>query len=294
MSCPYGQLPPKPYRSRYIQQYFPPGVHKILDHRGFFFGQVDDSTVLKYPSCPLDEDDDISRLKQEHLLLAIIGRHPRVIACKGMTENGLLLELVENGNMSKYISESKQPVPSVQQRITWCREIAEAVEHVHSKRVIHCSIVPNKVLIDKDLHIKLADIEGSFLDEGGKTVVHSRVAEPIRYYCPREDSCTATWKTDLFALGSTIHFVMLGEHVFPDITSFEDMLGGKIQSRFSNGVFPEGSHACETITRKCWQQGYDSATEVLKDIKAIEKLHVAEKDPGLKAASSKCIVPSVL
>ncbi|RDA90459.1 hypothetical protein CP533_3935 [Ophiocordyceps camponoti-saundersi (nom. inval.)] len=266
----------------YVHDYFPPGVSRIIAWGiNGFIGQVDNSTVLKYNL--IEGDDDMSKIEHEHQLLNIVGPHARIIASKGLTEHGLYLELAENGNMLDYLVESKQPDPSLQQRLAWCREIAEAVEYVHSKRVIHCGINPLTVLIDKDYHIKLSDFQGRHLDEAGQVVMDELASEPYRYFCPREDVFDVSWKTDIFALGSTIYFIMTGQEVFPDIVGGEERWREKIESRFASGVFPDDPHACAAITQKCWQQQYVSASEVLEDIRAIEKLYTTtstETDAG--------------
>ncbi|KJZ71538.1 hypothetical protein HIM_09076 [Hirsutella minnesotensis 3608] len=251
--------------------YYPPGVHRILaSGTSAFIGQVDESTVLKYT---LERGGDSSRLEHEHRLLNIIGHHEHVIAHKGLTPDGLYLEYAENGSLLEFITKAKHAPASLQQRIRWCREIIEAVEHIHSKRVIHCDINPTNILLDKNLNIKLADFQGCYLDEGGNVVVPACAGEPCRYFCPREDDFNATRQTDLFALGSTIHFIFTGHEVFPDIVAGEEFWDEKVRLRFVSGVFPSDNHACAEIAQKCWRQQYAAASEILEEMRAIENLY---------------------
>ncbi|TVY87071.1 hypothetical protein LAWI1_G008296 [Lachnellula willkommii] len=74
-------------------------------------------------------------------------------------------------------------------------------------------------------------------------------------------------KTDLFALGSAIYFIMMGHEIFPDLDSNTD--DEEIERRFRDGEFPVDSQLCDAVTRKCWAQEYDSAQEVLNDITAL-------------------------
>lgn len=75
-------------------------------------------------------------------------------------------------------------------------------------------------------------------------------------------------KTDLFALGSAIYFIMTGHEVFPELDSLED--DEEIFSRFENELFPLDNHACYHITEKCWKQQYRSAEEVVSDISLLQ------------------------
>ncbi|KAF2015733.1 kinase-like protein [Aaosphaeria arxii CBS 175.79] len=248
--------------------YYPPGVKRVIAvGTSAFIGEVDSSTVLKYP---LQPGGDMSRLKHEYRLLSLLGQHSRIIAQKGLTDIGLFLERATNDTIYKYLTEADHRPPTLQQRVAWCREVAEAVEYVHSKDVIHCDIQPTNVLVDKDLHIKLSDFQGNYISENGE-IVYGWSGEPCRYFCPRDDEFESTPKTDLFALGSTIYFIMTGHEVFPDIVSGEDGWHEKVISRFASGDFPSDSHAFQKVTQKCWNCRYDSASELLEDIRDIEK-----------------------
>ncbi|KAJ0166648.1 Serine/threonine-protein kinase SIK1 [Colletotrichum tanaceti] len=251
--------------------YCPPGVQAVLAcGSSAFIGAVDDSTILKYP---LQPGGDLTRLDLEHQILTVVGRHPRIIGHKGFTETGLYLERAANGTIFDYLTASPHtiPAPPLEQRVAWCRELSEAVEHVHSKRVIHCDIQPTNVLVDGDAHLKLADFQGRHLSEDGDVVLDGWTGEPCRYFCPRDDEFAADFKTDIFALGSTIYFIMTGQEVFPDIISGEAGWDDEVKSRFARGIFPDDSSACSIVTRKCWMREYNSAGEVLEDIRGIER-----------------------
>lgn len=145
------------------QEYCPPGVKRVIASGGSaWIGEVDETTVLKYSLAP--EDTDTSRLETERRLLEIVGHHEHIIKVKGYTDNGwLFLERAINGNLDDYYLRPAlpHPPPSLEQRLTWCREIAEAVAWVHRRRVIHCDIQPRNILLDEMLRAKLADFQGN-------------------------------------------------------------------------------------------------------------------------------------
>lgn len=248
--------------------YCPPGVQKVIAcGTSAFIGEVDDSTILKYP---LEPGGDRTRLEIEHQILSVVGRHPRIVTHKGYTEAGLYLEHVANGTISDFLSGSDHPRPSLQQRLAWCRELSEAVDHIHSRRVLHCDIQPTNVLVDCDLHLKLADFQGQHLSEDGDVILDGWSGEPSRYSCPRDDEFAADFKTDIFALGSTMYFIMTGKEVFSDVISGNPGWDDEIKSRFARDIFPQDSSVCNDILQKCWKQAYGSASEVIEDIRVVE------------------------
>lgn len=249
--------------------YFPPGVRRILaSGSSAFIGLVDDSTVLKYT---LEPGGDRTRLEIEHQILTTVGKHPNIIAQKGLTDQGLYLERAVNGTIYWYLADSGYPAPTVQQRLTWCLELVQAVEHVHSKSVIHCDIQPTNVLLDENLHIKLADFQGISVSKNGTVILTGWSGEPCRYFCPRDDEFSASVTTDLFALGSTLYFIMTGHEVFPDIVGGQEGWDQIVRTRFESGIFPVDESICTAVTRKCWRCTYTSASEVLVDLKTVEQ-----------------------
>lgn len=260
----------------------PPNVKRILaTGSSAFVGEVDDHTVLKYPLARRDEErllekqsriDMEERLKIESKILDAVCPHPRIIEKRRFSDTGLYLERGVNGSVADYILESGNPSPSIQQRLSWCREAAEAVSHIHSRHVLHCDTQPTNLLLDKDLHIKLTDFQGKLLLADGTIDVFGGSGEPTRFCAPRDDPFDADVNTDLFALGCTIYFIMLGHAVYPDIVDGSAGWNEQVKERFAKQEFPKDPHACSTITAKCWLRQYDSADEVVEEIAAIERL----------------------
>ncbi|PHH85427.1 hypothetical protein CDD83_426 [Cordyceps sp. RAO-2017] len=252
--------------------YFPPEVQvkRVLDTgAGAWIGETDDTTVYRYPKIP---GEHIERLEAERKLLEIVGAHERIIGLKGFTDTGLYLERAANGDVLQYMIVLEQPV-SAKQRLTWCREAAEAVAWIHSRCVLDCDINPGNLLLDDHFHIKLADFQRKHLSEEGESLVGGWSSEPARYKYPREDIDDANTKTDMFALGSTIYFIINGHNAYPDIPEKDRNNAEKVEARFTSPQFPQDEHVCSAITRKCWQQDmeYESADEIVRDLEYLER-----------------------
>lgn len=251
------------------RQYCPPGVKRVIAAgSSAFIGEVDDYTVFKYPLAP---NGDMSRLEIERKLLEIVGLHERIIKLKDASGTGLYLERAANGTLADYMLEIANPPPSMHRRLAWCRETVEAVSIVHDRGLLHCDIQPTNLLLDDELHVKLSDFQGKQLSPDGSVLLDGGSSEPGRFYCPRDDPFEANIKTELFALGCTIYFIIKGHAVYPDIKDGEYGWYEKVQDRFAQGDFPQDSHICTEITSKCWLGGYKSAEELLRDIVSIEE-----------------------
>ncbi|RDW84212.1 uncharacterized protein DSM5745_04538 [Aspergillus mulundensis] len=246
------------------RRYLPPQVTRIITRGGGnFIGFVDDTTVLKYPCVA----GDMGSIQVEAQILDAVGKHPRIIESRGLTEYGLLLAYARNGSLYDYISLS--PSILLSQKLHWCRQAAEAVEYIHTRNVIHCDINLRNLLLDDNLNLVLTDFQGMLKDADGKTLLDGFSRECSKSFAPRSDGDHADRKTDLFALGSAIYFIMMGHEVFPDLTNHDDD-DDEIEARFRNGLFPADDHPCAQITQRCWKQQYESANDLLFDLKQVQ------------------------
>lgn len=251
-----------------IEPRLPPGVTSIIGQGvSCFVGLIDHETVLKYPLFPVD----MFRIEIEHKLFEHLGQHPRIIESGGLTEHGLLLRYAKSGTLHDHILQHSNL--STVQRIQFCTQIAEGLIHLHSRFVYHGDLRPDNILLDENFDVKLADIQGVLTSYDGTVILDGLARESSMYYMPRDGDCLDI-KTDLFAFGSTVHFIMTGQEVFPDLlpSTYEqlDEKEEEINRRFADREYPSISYPCAPIVRQCWQGGYASAEQVLKDLKVLE------------------------
>ena len=253
-----------------IQQYCPDGVKQIVGRGCWcFIGMIDEETVLKYPKIP--DESTASGLQVESLLLGMLGQHPRIIGFQGWSDPGLRLEYAVSGDLSAYLTAN--PATSLEQRLRWCIQAAEALVYVHSMQIIHCDISARNLLLDKDLDLKLSDFQGLHISSEGTTLLDGGSGECTKSWLPRSFGQQPNVKTDLFALGSAIYFIMTGHEVYPDLLSHKEDDAEEIERRFREEEFPVDEQPCEEITGKCWKQQYECAQEVLQDLMDLQHRH---------------------
>jgi serine/threonine protein kinase len=245
-----------------ISLYYPENVKDVLGMgSSCFIGLVNDTTVMKYPHHPND-DAKLAALTIEAKILEAIGDHDRIIRLKGQTSAGLLLEYATHGSLGRYLSSHS---PTVQQKITWAKQAAEAIAIIHERGVIHCDISVNNLLLDAELNIKLCDFQGRLLGSDRSVKLGGLSSENVKASMPRADPNYADEKTDIFALGTAFYHIIEGYEPFPELDSFtqED----EIEKKFISGQFPPVRFAPMTaILHKCWRGGYNSAHEIVSDL----------------------------
>ncbi|KAF4765485.1 hypothetical protein HAV15_003926 [Penicillium sp. str.  len=244
----------------------PPGVEEVISRGSCHVGRLNDKSVLKYAS-DFNDPNYLMSIKVEYRILQILGPHPRIVESKGLAEDGLILKYYPNGTLRNYLKN--HPYESLERRIDWCEQIVDTVCFVHSKRVIHCDICVHNILLDDNFDIVLADFQGLVISrETGLTMLDGLTRECAKSYMPRENLWSASYQTDLFALGSALYHLINGHEVFPELDNFDDEK--IISARFANGEYPKNDYVGGHIVEKCWRGEYASAVEVSIDIAEIQ------------------------
>ena len=242
--------------------YKPEGVTEFLGlGSNSFIGTIDETTVLKYPKTPGDRTA-LAILGLEAQILTTIGPHKHIVGFKGRREDGLLLERALHGSIVQFLKNYK---PTWQERFAWAQQATEAVAVTHKAGVVHCDININNLLIDDNLTVKLCDFQGRLLRLDGSVDKDGLARENIKSFMPRADPNYSDQRTDIFALGSAIYYIMEGHEPFPDLDSFDDE--EQITARFVSCQFPKLEPLfMNRVIHKCWAGDYDSAEAVLQDL----------------------------
>lgn len=246
-----------------VKPYYPEGVSRILATGGTnYIGFVDDNTVLKYPHDP----KNVSQLDCEEKIYTHLGPNPRILEYKGKTEQGILLQFATNGSLAKYLQQDSLVSTTTRQK--WALQTAEAVAYIHKQHVLHCDLNATNLLLDNDLNILLCDFQGRILGLDGSVQVDGGVCENAKSRMPGKADNEAGIETDIFALGSTIYYIIQGYEPFPELDTFEDEV--VIQTRFALHDFPVLDNLLiGRIVHRCWSGAYTAVEEVVHDLRAL-------------------------
>ena len=103
------------------------------------------------------DPERLSRFDREAKLLASLN-HPNIAAIYGLEESDgvryLVLELVPGLTLAERIARGPLPVDEA---LTVCRQIAEALEAAHEKGIIHRDLKPGNVKVTPDGKVKVLD-----------------------------------------------------------------------------------------------------------------------------------------
>jgi serine/threonine protein kinase len=239
---------------RYLEPWYPPGVTEFFSGGNTArLGLLPNGALLKYAR-DRENRDALNSLEVEQAVLLALGQHARIVKYLGKHEHGILLELAPNGNIYDYITKHKSNDIPLQLRKKWAKQTAEALVFVHSKDVIHSDLHPRNALLDANLDVQLCDFGGSLFGrlDGG-------AMESTRFFLPRDWRDPPNIKSDLFAFGSTMYYIMTGSEPYQNLSDDE------VTAKFKRKEFPD----VETLSygemiHGCWTGKFRNAEDVLR------------------------------
>src|SRR5208282_2388255 len=103
-------------------------------------------------------------------------------------------------------------------------DIARALEHAHSRNIVHRDIKPDNILITQSGVSKLADLGLAKRTDEASHLTAARQGFGTPYYMPYEQALNAKYadgRSDIYALGATLYHLVTGEVPFQGITHLE-------------------------------------------------------------------------
>ncbi|KAH7176473.1 kinase-like domain-containing protein [Dactylonectria macrodidyma] len=170
----------------------------------------------------------------------------------------LTMEYFENGDLAKFMKKTTHIPADVRQR--WALQAAYAVKELHGADVIHCDMMPRNFMLTAAFDLRLADFAGSSVDGSAPTVAAGpRFSPPVQ-----NSEYRAEKRQDIFALGSLMYFIMVGNEPFAEIP------GEDVVMLFKQGVFPNLLDVdCRAVIQGCWDGTLGTAEQVIGSLTAL-------------------------
>ena len=189
------------------------------------------TVAVKVVSCDETNEDTLRRFRNEAQSAARLD-HPNIARVYYVGEdkgwNYIVFEYIEGVNVRDLV-EHNGPL-SLEDAIKYTLQMAEALEHASQRDVTHRDIKPSNILIMIDGRAKLVDmglarlhqVESSTneLTASGVTLGTFDYISPEQARDPRNTDV----RSDLYSLGCTLFFMLVGQPPFPEGTVLQKLL----------------------------------------------------------------------
>lgn len=225
-----------------------------------------------------ENEEFIRRFKVESQAAASLSHQNIVQIYDVGEEDGLhyiVMELLEGETLKSYMN-SKGGKLSRREAMNFSMQICRAVEHAHSKHVVHRDIKPQNIVLTESGKIKVADFGIARAANNTTTVNSGNYAVGSAHYLSPEQARGGytDHRSDIYSLGVVMYEMFTGKLPFDAEESISVVMKHiHEEPALPSDINPDISPGVEAIImramRKEQRLRYNSATEILEDLVAV-------------------------
>ena len=204
--------------------------------------------------------------------------HPNIVSVYDVSHSGdtdyIVMELIDGITLKQYMEQKGQL--NWREVLHFSTQIAKALEHAHSRGIIHRDIKPHNIMILKDGSVKVADFGIARITSAQSTLTREALGS-VHYISPEQARGSRVDKrTDLYSLGVVMYEMLTGRPPFdgesPVAVAIQHINGSPILPTEICSSVPKGleqitMHAMTAVL----DQRYESATDMLMDLEEFRK-----------------------
>ena len=223
----------------------------------------------------------IARFEREVAAAAKL-RHPNIVAADDADNADgirfLVMEYVNGDDLSDLVK--KDGPLTVARATNFILQAARGLEFAHKKGVIHRDIKPGNLLLDVDGNVKILDMGLARFSEAGaphgELTATGMVLGTPEYMAPEQalDTRTADARSDIYALGCTLYFLLSGRPLYSGAAMIDKLLAHQQQpipslQDVQSGVTRGLDAVFRKMVAKHPEDRFQSVTELIGALEAL-------------------------
>ncbi len=225
----------------------------------------------------LQDADFRRRFHAESQAVAMLG-HPNIVSVFDVSmdsdEDYIVMELIEGISLKQYMA--KKGVLNWKETLHFAMQIARALDHAHSKGLVHRDIKPHNVMVLKTGAVKVADFGIACMMSQSNTMTKEALGS-VHYISPEQaKGGRVDNRSDLYSLGIVMYEMITGRVPFdgesPVSVAIQHINGGAVKPSDMNPAIPK---ALEQIILKAIATDpgdrYIDAAQMLRDMDEVRK-----------------------
>ena len=219
---------------------------------------------------PHKQSTELFKLLKEPRLQAALN-HPNIVrmisAEKEKKVFFMVMEYIKGENLEKVIHKEKKL--GFQKSIEYILQIADAVDHAHSNKIVHRDLRPSNIIVSEKDKIKITDF-GTSAWLNNVPYASTRIGSPP-YMAPEQFMGKATFKSDIYSIGCIFYELLVGRPPIFDPDPFKilekSQKGLITPPRLKDGKIPK---EIDRIIMKCLsakvEDRYQRASSIIKEL----------------------------
>ena len=225
----------------------------------------------------LDNEELVRRFKNESKAISILS-HPNIVKVYDVSVtdncNTSSMEYVDGITLKEYLKQRGGAL-TWKETVHFATQILSALQHAHSKGIIHRDVKPQNIMLLADGSIKMMDFGIARFSRAQSQTVSDKAIGSVHYISPEQaKGSKIDYRTDLYSLGVMMYEMLTGKLPFEGETALQIVMQHInevpiIPSAFVPGI-PKGMddivmHAMSAhISRR-----YESAEKMYEDMEVL-------------------------
>lgn len=262
-------------------------VYKALDHR------LNRMVAVKILKDEFSGNQEFCRRFHAESQAVAMLSHPNIVSVYDVSRSGeanyIVMELIEGISLKQYL-EKKGPL-NWRETLHFSMQIAKALDHAHSRGIVHRDIKPHNIMILKDGSIKVADFGIARVGSAQNTLTREALGS-VHYISPEQaKGARVDNRSDIYSLGVVMYEMLTGRTPYdgetPVSVAIQHINGG---ARRPSEVMPGIPLGLEYITMRAMnsniEKRYATAAEMLSDMEEFRKNPSLTFLPAVDAAAA--------
>ena len=247
-------------------------VYKARCHR------LNRMVAIKVLKDELSQDADFRRRFHAESQAVAMLSHPNIVNVYDVSHSQnadyIVMELIDGITLKQYMEQ--KGTLNWREVLHFSTQIGKALEHAHSRGIIHRDIKPHNIMILKDGSIKVADFGIARVSSSQSTLTREALGS-VHYISPEQaKGGKIDYRSDLYSLGVVMYEMLTGRPPYdgetPVSVAIQHINGNAKAPREWNPQIPVG---LEQITMHAMtvdlQQRYETASVMLFDLEEFRK-----------------------
>ena len=225
----------------------------------------------------LEDEEFRRRFHSESQAVAMLS-HPNIVSIydvsSSITADYIVMELIDGITLKQYME--KKGVLNWKETLHFAIQIGKALEHAHSRGIVHRDIKPHNVMVLKNGSVKVTDFGIARMMSKGNTLTKEALGS-VHYISPEQaKGGRVDNRSDIYSLGVVMYEMMSGRPPYdgesPVAVAIQHINGGAVMPSTLNPNIPGGleqiimkAMAHETADR------YATASQMLTDMDEFRK-----------------------
>ena len=241
----------------------------------------------------VEEDPDLQRRFRNECQLVAKLDHPKIARVYDTGSHGqwhfIVFEYVEGVNIRNWITQNG-PM-TIDDAVFYTAELADALEHLASRGIVHRDVKPSNILLSPDGSIKLVDLglaRSDHYDFTDDMTASGVTLGTFDYISPEQakDARAADLRSDIYSLGCTLYFMLTGRPPYPGGSMMNKLMSHSNQPPPDpRGLRPEVSSDLAKLLAKMMakkvNQRYQTGNDLVADLRWIAVRNGLSRATGL-------------